>query len=171
MSELEADAARTGRRYLLTAAARTRACLVDPELSEPAFAESIEHATALGSPFELARTHLARSLHRAEHGRLGAAADADRAIALFDALGATTWLARAANRPSPAAPLGVDRLTPSELRVAMAVGRGLTNREAAIELCLSRKTIDFYLQSIFRKLGVRTRTEMSRRILDADATG
>lgn len=44
----------------------------------------------------------------------------------------------------------------------MAVARGLTNRQAAIELYLSTKTVDYYLQSIYRKLGVRTRTEMAR---------
>jgi DNA-binding NarL/FixJ family response regulator len=58
--------------------------------------------------------------------------------------------------------LAVDKLTQSELRVAMAVARGLTNRQAAIELYLSTKTVDYYLQSIYRKLGVRTRTEMAR---------
>lgn len=162
---VEAIAERTGRRYALTVAARARAYLDDPDVAERSFAEAIEHATALGSPFELARTHLARAQHRARHGLPGAAEDGRRASALFESLGASVWAARASDQPSPATALAVDRLTQSELRVAMAVARGLTNRQAAIELYLSTKTVDYYLQSIFRKLGVRTRTEMARAVL------
>jgi DNA-binding CsgD family transcriptional regulator len=165
LADIESVAERTGRRYALTVAARTRAQLIDIELAEPSFVESIEHATALGSPFELARCHLARSRHRARHGLPGATDDATRALALFQSLGAATWAAQVAERPATSNSLPVDQLTQSELRVAMAVARGLTNRQAAVELYLSTKTVDFYLQSIYRKLGVRTRTEMSHRLL------
>jgi DNA-binding NarL/FixJ family response regulator len=113
----------------------------------------------------LARCHLARSRHRARHGLPGANNDATRALALFQSLGAATWAAQVAERPATSNSLLVDQLTQSELRVAMAVARGLTNRQAAVELYLSTKTVDFYLQSIYRKLGVRTRTEMSHRLL------
>jgi DNA-binding NarL/FixJ family response regulator len=162
---VEAVAERTQRRYALAAAARVRAQLVDPDVAEASFAESIEQATALGSPFELARSYLARSRHRAFHGCAGADSDSSRAIALFESLGASAWLAQAASSPPQASSLAVDQLTASELRVAMAVARGLTNRQAAIELYLSTKTVDFYLQSIYRKLGVRSRTEMTHRLL------
>lgn len=165
LAVLDAQAARTGRRYALTVAARGRAQLADPDVGDVVFGESIEHATALGSPFELARSHLARSRHRARHGLPGTTDDADRALALFESIGAAAWVARAADRPATVTPLAVDQLTQSELRVAMAVARGLTNRQAAIELYLSTKTVDYYLQSIYRKLGVRTRTEMARVVL------
>jgi DNA-binding CsgD family transcriptional regulator len=165
LAEVDAAAERTGRRYARAAAARGRAQLVDDHLAEGFFAEAIEWATALGSPFELGRTHLARARHRSRVGLPGADEDAGRAEALFEALGATSWLAQVGSRSSPAAVLAVDQLTQSELRVAMAVARGLTNRQAAVELYLSTKTVDFYLQSIYRKLGVRTRTEMSHRLL------
>lgn len=167
VGDVEAIAERTGRRYALTVATRARAQLVDPDVAELVFGESIEHATALGSPFELARTHLARREHRGRHGLPGAADDGRRAAALFESLGAAAWAARAADHPAPVVPLAVDQLTASELRVAMAVARGLTNRQAAIELYLSTKTVDYYLQSIYRKLGVRTRTEMARVVLGA----
>jgi DNA-binding NarL/FixJ family response regulator len=52
-------------------------------------------------------------------------------------------------------------LTEGELRVALAVGRGLTNREAASQLALSPKTVDAHLQAIYRKLGIRGRTELA----------
>jgi DNA-binding NarL/FixJ family response regulator len=47
------------------------------------------------------------------------------------------------------------------LRVAEAVTSGGTNRQVAEELFLSVKTVDFHLQQIYRKLGVRSRTELA----------
>ncbi len=84
--------------------------------------------------------------------------------------GATGFLGRAAAASPGPASLAADQLTASELRVAMAVSRGLTNRQAAVELYLSTKTVDFYLQSIYRKLGVRTRTEIADVILGGGRT-
>jgi len=40
----------------------------------------------------------------------------------------------------------------------------MTNREAAAALFLSVKTVDFHLQQIYRKLGVRSRTELAIRV-------
>ncbi len=53
------------------------------------------------------------------------------------------------------------RLSKAELRVADVVAQGLTNRQTAETLFLSVKTVDFHLQQIYRKLGVRTRTELA----------
>ena len=41
----------------------------------------------------------------------------------------------------------------------MAEGR--TNQETAETLYLSVKTVDFHLQNIYRKLGLRSRTELA----------
>jgi DNA-binding CsgD family transcriptional regulator len=56
------------------------------------------------------------------------------------------------------------QLTVAEQRVATAVADGLTNKEAAAALFLSVKTVDFHLQGIYRKLGVRSRTELAVRL-------
>ena len=61
--------------------------------------------------------------------------------------------------PRDSVPIG--RLSPAEMRVARCVTAGRTNREAADELFVSRKTVDFHLQQIFRKLGIRSRTELA----------
>ncbi|GAA2376346.1 hypothetical protein Cme02nite_09770 [Catellatospora methionotrophica] len=53
------------------------------------------------------------------------------------------------------------RLTEAETRVAQAVSGGLSNREAAELLGVSAKTVEFHLGNIFRKLGVRNRTELA----------
>jgi len=52
-------------------------------------------------------------------------------------------------------------LSAAELRVAEVVSTGLTNRQAAEALFLSVKTVDFHLQQIYRKLEVRSRTELA----------
>ena len=49
--------------------------------------------------------------------------------------------------------------------MALEVASGSTNREAAAALFLSPKTIEFHLRNIYRKLGVRSRTELVRMVL------
>jgi DNA-binding NarL/FixJ family response regulator len=58
-------------------------------------------------------------------------------------------------------------LSPAEFRVAAAVAGGRTNREVADALFLSVKTVDFHLQAIYRKLGLRSRTELAVRMSGA----
>jgi DNA-binding CsgD family transcriptional regulator len=52
-------------------------------------------------------------------------------------------------------------LTPHELQVAMIVARGATNKEAAAALFVSPKTVEHHLGQIYRKLDLRSRTELS----------
>jgi DNA-binding CsgD family transcriptional regulator len=63
------------------------------------------------------------------------------------------------------APDGWDSLTDTERSVAQFVAEGLTNREAAERLFLSRHTIDFHLRSIFRKLGASSRVQLTRLVV------
>ena len=44
--------------------------------------------------------------------------------------------------------------------MAAAVRRGASNREIAAELFLAPKTIEFHLRQIYRKLGVRSRSQL-----------
>lgn len=53
------------------------------------------------------------------------------------------------------------RLSAAEMRVAEAIAGGLTNRQASEALFLSIKTVDFHLQQIYRKLGIRSRTQLA----------
>ena len=48
-------------------------------------------------------------------------------------------------------------LTAQELQVALAVAAGATNREAANQLFLSPKTIEYHLSHVFKKLQVTSR--------------
>jgi DNA-binding CsgD family transcriptional regulator/Flp pilus assembly protein TadD len=53
-------------------------------------------------------------------------------------------------------------LTASELRVARLAAEGMTNREIAQALFLTENTIETHLRSIFRKLDIRSRSQLAR---------
>jgi DNA-binding CsgD family transcriptional regulator len=61
---------------------------------------------------------------------------------------------------------GWQSLTDTELRVAAIVAEGLTNAQVAERLFVSRHTVDFHLRQIFRKLAVRSRTELARAVME-----
>ena len=65
-------------------------------------------------------------------------------------------------RPRRYAVSGVDALTPSELRVAQMAALGRTNREVAQSLFVTPKAIEYHLANAYRKLGIRSRTELPR---------
>ena len=50
-------------------------------------------------------------------------------------------------------------LTPRELEVLAALAEGITNKAIARRLDISLHTVKFHVESLFRKLGARTRTE------------
>lgn len=171
LAAVEREAERTGAGYAVVVSARGRALLAGDEEAETRFTQAVGAAEAFCSPFELARTLLARAAQRRRVGHPGASGDVERASTVFEALGAAGWVrvARGPGRRIDRTSV-LDELTPAELRVAMAVARGLTNREASIDLCVSPKTVDYHLGNIYRKLGVRTRTEMTARLLEGEPT-
>jgi DNA-binding CsgD family transcriptional regulator len=54
----------------------------------------------------------------------------------------------------------VESLTKTEGRIAELVARGLRNDEVAERLGLSPKTVEWNLTKVYRKLGLRSRTEL-----------
>lgn len=48
-------------------------------------------------------------------------------------------------------------LTPRELEILQLVIAGKTNKEIAREIFISKKTVEFHLDHIYSKLGIRTR--------------
>jgi DNA-binding CsgD family transcriptional regulator len=96
-----------------------------------------------------ARDVLRQGLDRAQ--RLGASALADQAHAELVAAGA---------RPRRRAISGREGLTASELRVAEMAADGLSNRKIAELLFLSEKTVEGHLGNVYRKLDIRSRTQL-----------
>lgn len=56
---------------------------------------------------------------------------------------------------------GWARLTPRERETALLVAQGMTNREIAATQVVSEKTVETRLSSVFRKLGLRTRSQLA----------
>jgi DNA-binding CsgD family transcriptional regulator len=73
---------------------------------------------------------------------------------------ATQELVVAGGRPRRTALSGVASLTPAERRVAEHAAGGLTNREIAETLFVTRKTVEFTLGNVYSKLGIRSRTQL-----------
>jgi DNA-binding CsgD family transcriptional regulator len=63
---------------------------------------------------------------------------------------------------------GVEALTPSELRVARLAASGLTNREIAQALFVTRPTVTTHLGAVYRKLDVNARDQLAA-VLDPGA--
>ena len=127
------------------------------------------HAGAADA-FEHARTEMLFGARLRRSGeRVAARAHLRAARNAFVAMDLTLWAQRStaelaatgetARHPGRGA---IEPLTSQEARVALLVGRGLTNREAAAALFLSPKTVERHLSSVYRKRGVRSRTELAR---------
>ena len=73
------------------------------------------------------------------------------------------WPAR--NSAAPSGRRGsAERLTPTELQVGELAVAGLRNTEIAARLFLSGKTVEANLSRVYRKLGVRSRTELAAKM-------
>lgn len=97
--------------------------------------------------------------HRPAHSRDDAAKflSAESGAGRLDAAAVDAVLAVAGFRSLPRCPSGPAGLTDREIEVVRALAHGLSNKEIARTLDTSPKTVDNQVQSIYQKLGVRTR--------------
>ncbi len=119
----------------------------------------LEHGRAL---IALARVERRRRRRSAAQGALQAAA------AVFERAGALPWLGltrETSSRTAEPAPARgnttLSSLTDAELRLALMVGQGASNQEAAAKLYLSVKTVEARLTRIYQKLDVRSRAQLA----------
>ena len=146
--------------------------LLARESLEPALAAAEEAAAEFerrGFPLHSARSLLVagEALRRAgQRRRAGKVLDAARAI--FLELGAVRWIERCDNelRTARPRPRRDRELTPAESRVAGLVAQGKKNSEVAAQLFTTVSTVEAHLTRIYRKLGIRSRTELARRVAD-----
>jgi DNA-binding CsgD family transcriptional regulator len=161
------------------AALRCRALLAVDEEVESLYvaALALHHQTT--TPFEEARTELCLGEWLRRHDRRR---DAQQHLVCartsFERLGAAPWSDRARRElvaggspVEPAKPPWSALMTPQELQVARTVAEGVTNKEAAAALFLSPKTVEFHLGSVYRKLGIRSRTQLTRLMTAATLSG
>jgi DNA-binding CsgD family transcriptional regulator len=164
----EAQAARLGREAVLGEVRRCRGLVAaargDVEVALAELARAVAQHDAVGDRFGRARALLALGVvrrrarqHRAAREAITAALDA------FETCGAAGWAEKA--RTELGAIGGrtrIEGLTPAEGRIAALVAGGRTNREVAAALFLTEQTVATALTRVYRKLGVRSRTELAR---------
>jgi DNA-binding CsgD family transcriptional regulator len=192
VGELAEAASRTGDRALLESAldwlsertgvissewamgieARVRALLSEGEVAESLYRESIAHLAATRLRLELARTHLLYGEWlRRERRRLDAREQLRTALEAFTSMGTEAFAGRAerellatGERARKRTVDTLDELTPQERQVARLAANGTTNREIAAQLFLSQSTVEHHLSKVFRKLDVKSRTQLSDRM-------
>jgi DNA-binding CsgD family transcriptional regulator len=127
---------------------------------------AVAEAPGAECPFEAARSRLALGQVYRRGGYKGMASETlDTAAAAFEELGIPRWAQRARDE---AGRVGLhptaSTLTATERRVAELVGSGRSNQETAAGLFMSVKTVEANLTRIYRKLSIRSRTELANRL-------
>jgi len=174
IDQLEERGRELAREWAIATGARSRALLLAARGDVPAAVANVDRALAVLEnaefPYELARTLLvAGILQRRQRKRSEAKASFERAYAMFERVRARLWAQRAAAEIDR---LGLRRssgeeLTPSELRVAEHVARGMSNREVAAALSVSAKTVEATLSRVYRKLGISSRAELGAHMAES----
>ena len=169
LAEFDDEVACADSAWGRATATRCRAMLAAGDDAVALFERALELHNASPTPFDRARTEFrfGEALRRRRH--TGEARTHLRAaLEEFDRLGAKLWaqqtiaaLAAAGERVAPRPEPPLARLTPQEMQVCLAVAEGATNREVAARLFLSHKTIETHLSNAYRKIGVRSRTELA----------
>jgi DNA-binding CsgD family transcriptional regulator len=128
---------------------------------------------ALPRPYEAARAREAAGRCMLPHHKERGCQLSTEAMEAFHALGATWDAIRVRQLLQEHGVISPHRrgrksyrgeLSPREAEVAALASEGLSNREIALTLFLSQKTVEGHLRSTMRKLGVSSRSELPERL-------
>lgn len=157
-------------RWAAAATARARGLLAaaegDLDTARAELETAVETGEQVGIPLSLGRSLLALgSVQRQARRKQAARQTLGRALEIFERLGAPLWAERArrelrriGGRSSPR-----QGLSGTEAEIVELVVAGRSNKEVAQALHLSTKTVEWNLSKIYRRLGVRSRTELAAR--------
>jgi DNA-binding NarL/FixJ family response regulator len=130
-------------------------------------AAAARHFARLNQPVEQGHALLVQGGAERRRRRYAAARVAiAAALALFERAEARPWIEQTERSPTrtEGAPPPDHGLTSTEARIARLVRDGASNREIATQLYLSVKTVEATLTRVYRKLGVRSRTQLLSRL-------
>jgi DNA-binding CsgD family transcriptional regulator len=168
--------------WALGTAARCRALLADGSDADALYREAIDRLGETRMRVDLARSDLLFGEWLSRQGRRPEAREQLRSASdIFSELGIVAFAERAGRELQAAggrAPhrrgeirAGQDELTPQEAETARLAAEGSTNREIAAQLFLSPSTVEYHLRKTFRKLGVKSRTQLAHQLNQQQRTG
>lgn len=161
-----------GTDWALGIEARLRALLSDSHDADELYREAISRLSRTRIRVQLARTQLLYGEWlRRKRRRLDAREQLRTAYEFFRDAGLVGFAERArleleatGERVHKRSEGTLNELTPQELQVGRLAAEGKANREIAAQMFISINTVDYHLRKVFRKLGVRSRTELARRL-------
>jgi DNA-binding CsgD family transcriptional regulator len=162
---------RVGRQWALAGGERCRGVLLAAQGRIDEAAEALEQAVQLseklGHTLELGRALLAQGIvaRRAKRKREAGEALA-HALEVFERAGMTLFADRvqAERARIGLRPHAPSELTETEQRVAELAAAGRRNGEIAVELFMSVRAVEANLTRAYRKLGIRSRSELASRL-------
>jgi DNA-binding CsgD family transcriptional regulator len=162
----------SGTDWGLGIAARSQALLADDQRAEDLYVEAIDRLGRCRVAVDLARAHLLYGEWlRRQRRRLDARRELRAAYDRFWAFGMEAFAERAriellatGERARKRTMDTVDQLTPQEAQISRLAAQGNTNREIAAQLFISPSTVEYHLRKAFRKLNVKTRTQLAHRM-------
>lgn len=163
----------SGSEWALGTQARCRALLSDGERAEASYQEALDRLLTTRMNFEVARTRLLYGEWlRRQQRQKDAREQLGRAHDDFERFGMSGFAHRAGSELSATGQRARKRtaetrldLTPQESRIAELASQGATNQEIAGQLFISSATVEYHLSKVYRKLGIRSRTELARTFL------
>jgi DNA-binding CsgD family transcriptional regulator len=157
--------------------ARSRALLSEGAHAEGLYRATIERLEPSRLRVDLARTRLVYGEWlRRERRHVDAREQLRRAHDLFTDFGMEGYAERArielratGEKARKRSVDTSDELTPQEAQIAQFVAEGATNAEVAAQMFISPSTVEYHLRKVFRKVGVKSRTQLARHVLDTGA--
>lgn len=158
---------------------RCRALLSEGELAETLYRNALDRLKSTKLRLDLARTRLLYGEWLRREGRPADAREQLRvAHALFTEFGCEGFAERArielratGERARKRTADTANDLTPQESQIAHLVARGATNVEIAAQLFISPSTVEYHLHKVFRKVGIRSRTQLARWVHETSQRG
>ena len=138
----------------------------DLKRAQDSLLQSLDLMDGLDMPLERGRSLLTLGIVRRRARQKSTARQAlTEARDIFAAAGAAGWADRVEDELGRTAGARTGgKLTAGERSVADLAAAGATNREIGSQLHLSPKTVEAVLTRVYRKLGVRSRTELARQL-------